>query len=277
MRSPRVWLITGAATGFGRLLTELVLENGEIAIATARKLEALQDLHGKYSSDQLLLLKCDVTKKEDVPSVFKDAIAKFGRVDVVLNNAGTAVLAEVEVQEQEDTARWMFEVNFWGAGRVAAESVRVFRDENPAGAGGLLLNVSSGLGQFGWAAGGYYTASKHALEGLVESLTSLIELGPFNTRMGKYSATPSFPIHPAYNNPESITYQAHQMIGKGSPLQGDATKAAKRIYELSQLDEVPLYFPLSSLVVYGLQEKMKTVSESIVKFASWSEGLEIEA
>ncbi|KAJ8488248.1 hypothetical protein ONZ45_g14016 [Pleurotus djamor] len=305
MSSPRVWLITGASTGFGRLTTELVLEKGEIAVATARKLDTLQDLAAKYPSSQLLLVKVDVTKKEDVTAAFKAAVDKFGRVDVVFNNAGVALLAEVEVQEQEEQARWLFEVNFWGAGRVAAEAVRVFRDVNPAGEGGILLNVSSGLGQVGWVGGGYYAASKHALEGLTESLVmeldpkwnikvkltyrdivphhsssfqvSLLELGAFNTRMGKYDqTTPTFPIHPAYNNPESLTYQAHQMVGKGSPLQGDTAKAVKRIYELSLLEDIPLYFPLSKMVLFGFQAKNKAVAESIERFASWSENLEID-
>ncbi|KAJ8509372.1 hypothetical protein ONZ45_g8448 [Pleurotus djamor] len=285
----RVWFITGASTGFGRLTTEFVLEKGEIAVATARNLESLQDLLGRYPSDRLLVLKCDVTKKDDIMSAFEDAVKKFGRVDVVFNNAGLALLAEVEVQEQEGAARALFEVNFWGAGRVAAEAVRVFRDINPRGEGGLLLNVSSALGQVGLPGAGFYAASKHALEGLTESLVaeldpawnikvSLIQLGAFNTRMGTYDeALPHFPLHPAYHNPGLLAYQMHQRVGKGSPYQGDTAKAVMKVYELSQLDEIPLYFPLGKKVVDLFHAKNMVMEESIRKFAGWSENLEIDA
>ncbi|KAJ8507581.1 hypothetical protein ONZ45_g10064 [Pleurotus djamor] len=291
MSSPRVWLLTGASTGFGRLTTELVLQKGEIAVATARKPETLQDLAAKYGADKLLVLPCDVTKKEDVTAVFKAAVEKFGRVDVVYNNAGVGVFGEVELQEQEEAARWLFEVNFWGAGRVAAEAVRVFRDLNPPEKkGGLLLNVSSGLGQFGWAGLGYYAASKHALEGLTESLVmeldpkwnikvSLLELAAFDTRMGRLSGGTSFPILPAYNTPDSLVYQAHQLINQGTPSKGDTAKAVKKIYDLTKLnlDEIPLYFPLGKMTIEGIQGKIKSVGDVVAKFESWSEGLELEA
>ena len=156
--------VTGASTGFGRVLTEIVLEKGDIAIATARRPEALSDLSAEYPADRLLVLKLDVSKPQEIVDAFTTAKEKFGRIDVVANNAAYCTLGEVEAVADVD-ARSLFETNFWGAANVSREAVKFFREVNPAGVGGRLLQFSSVSGLQGLAAVAYYTASKFGMSG----------------------------------------------------------------------------------------------------------------
>jgi NAD(P)-dependent dehydrogenase (short-subunit alcohol dehydrogenase family) len=133
-----------------------VLAQGEIAVATLRYPADLEDL-AVTNPDHLLVLKCDVTKLDEVLSAFSAAIERFGRVDVVFNGAGYAIVGEIEATP-EDAARALFDVNFWGAVAVSKEAVRVFRDVNPPRIGGRLLNVSSGVGFCGGPIVGMYAA-----------------------------------------------------------------------------------------------------------------------
>lgn len=140
-------------------MTKTVLDNGDIAIATLRKPSVLNNLKTKYPSDKLHILKLDVVNEDDIIAAFKYAEERLGRIDIVFNNAGHGILAEIE-GTCHDVARKMFDVNFWGAMNVSRESVRFFREVNKP-QGGRLWNVSSLAGIHPFAALGYYSASKH--------------------------------------------------------------------------------------------------------------------
>lgn len=126
-------------------------------VATARTPSALSALRDAHSADKLLVLKCDVTTSQDINYIFQRTIEQFGRCDVVFNNAGYGVIAEVE-GTPEDVARAMFDVNFWAAAAVSTEAIRVFRDVNPNRAGGRLLTNTSMSGLIGIPSFGYYAA-----------------------------------------------------------------------------------------------------------------------
>ena len=159
--STHALLVTGTSTGIGRALAEIALERGEIVIATARSPASLQDLTQKYPSTRLLVLPLDITEPEQVRAVFSRGKEVFGRIDVVVNNAGRTALGEVELMD-EAAGRDVLETNFWGTLRVTREAVRFFRDENPVGLGGKLLQMSSFIGLTGSGASGagFYVASK---------------------------------------------------------------------------------------------------------------------
>jgi len=140
-------------------MTKTVLDNGDIAIATLRKPSALDDLKAKYPSDKLHILKLDVVNEDDITAAFKYAEEELGHIDIVFNNAGCSLLAEVEGTSHE-VARKMFDVNFWGAMDISKETVRFFREVNKP-QGGRLWNVSSLAGILPIATVGYYSASKH--------------------------------------------------------------------------------------------------------------------
>lgn len=191
--------VTGTSTGLGRAFTEFLLDQGEIVIATARRPSTLDELVQKYSPDRLLVLKLDITNPEEVSTAFVQAKQAFGRIDVVVNNAGTSIaLGEVESQDEE-VGRTVIETNFWGTLRVTKEAIKFFRESNPPGVGGRLLQISSYFGVVGGPGPGYYVASKFgecvkmltstcseqhvhedtlipALEGITESLAA--ELDP---------------------------------------------------------------------------------------------------
>ncbi|KAG9220046.1 hypothetical protein CCMSSC00406_0007906 [Pleurotus cornucopiae] len=288
--APRVWLITGASSGFGRAMTDLVLREGETVVATARSPHTLDDLITTHSANQLLVLKCDVTIPEDILSAFRGAYDKFGRCDVVFNNAGCALVAEWENADQDELAKNVFDVNFWGAARVSREAVRVFRDLNPAGEGGLLLTSGSLTGQLDSPGAAIYSASKHALDGLTAALAKeidpkwnikicIIEPSMFKTRIFEKGGLPVFPPHPAYENPDLPTQKLRRGVAALAGPFGDPRKGVERIYQLSKLErsEIPLRLPFGKPAVPGILKHYENVTQEIQKFESLSEGLETDA
>lgn len=150
--------VTGTSSGIGRTTTEYLLKQGDIVVATLRKPEVLAELQRQYPADKLLVLKLDVSKPEDVSNAFVKAKEAFGRIDVVFNNAGYGILAEVEAGD-EGVARSMFDTNFWGAITVSKEAVKFFRDINEPSGGRLIVNSSYAAMQSN-ALFSFYSASK---------------------------------------------------------------------------------------------------------------------
>ncbi|KAK7690665.1 hypothetical protein QCA50_005764 [Cerrena zonata] len=280
MSNPRIWLITGASSGLGREMAELVLKKGEIAVATARKPETLDDLEAAYPASQLLVLKLDVTKLEDIKAAFIQIQQVFGRLDVVFNNAGYTMAGEVEATPEGD-ARALFDTNFWGAVNVAREAVSFFREVNKP-SGGLLLNVSSMLGIYSAPCAGFYTASKHALEGLMEAFAgeldpdwnikiSNLELGYFRTEIMKKLSTVY--AHPAYTKPTLPTVAARTILLGDLPGGSAPAEGVQRIFDLSLLPDIPLHFALGKDAVGAIKAHVENLGRDATKFESWSEGL----
>lgn len=155
--------VTGSSSGLGKCLVEYVLDKGHIVVATLRKPEDLSDLKAKYPSEQLLILKLDVSKSDDVIAAFDAVKQVFGRLDVVVNNAGYGIIGEIE-NTTEDAARTMFDVNFWGAVNISKTAVKFFRDTNKPGVGGRLINVTSMAGIHPFPVTGLYSASKQGTD-----------------------------------------------------------------------------------------------------------------
>ncbi|KAG0696448.1 hypothetical protein DFH29DRAFT_951016 [Suillus ampliporus] len=280
MADTKVWFITGASSGFGRSMTELLLNKGDKVIATLRNPDALADLSAQFPFSQLLVIQLDVTKSEGVAAAFARAKEAFGRIDVVFNNAGQCVIGEMESVSEEE-ARQMFEVNFWGAMYVSKEAVKFFREVNQP-IGGRLLQVSSRLGLVGGPASAFYSASKFALEGLSESLAkeldpawnikvTIIEPGPFRTKIFQENKRVASQ-HPAYANPALLSSQFRQFFASDK-IDGDADKAVVAIEKLTHLDDVPMRLPLHRRVIISAREKVKSLTEDANKFETWSEDL----
>lgn len=181
----RTWFITGASTGFGRLLAEEVLKAGGKVIATARDRDKVADLEAKYPQTARALA-LDVTDAGQVDSAVTQAFAQFGRVDVLVNNAGYGVAGAIEEVSQAEFMP-MFETNVFGLLRVTRAFLPHLRKQRS----GHILNLSSIGGVVAGPGIGFYNATKFAVEGISEALAAelaplgirvtIIEPGPFRT------------------------------------------------------------------------------------------------
>ncbi|KAI6027326.1 hypothetical protein BKA83DRAFT_4227460 [Pisolithus microcarpus] len=278
---PKVWFITGCSSGFGLATTELALQRGEKVVATLRKPAVLADLASKYP-ETLLLLKLDVTQPEEVKLAFAAARDKFGRIDVVLSNAGYGILSEIE-GTSEKNARSLLETNFWGASYVCIEAVRSFREENQP-AGGRLIQVSSVSGVVSSPGSAWYCASKFAIEGLAEALATevspdwnikvtIVEPGPFRTNCPTTNMVTE-PVHPAYNDPTLPSRGFRNMMSNpDAKFDGDPIKFAEAMYKLVYLEDPPLRLPLHHVTVEAFRKKGRHLIDAADAWASWSEDM----
>jgi NAD(P)-dependent dehydrogenase (short-subunit alcohol dehydrogenase family) len=180
-----VWFITGCSTGFGRELVKLVLGRGWNAVVTARNTDQVKDLVDGFENTSLVLA-LDVTNKIQVADAVSKAEATFGKIDVLVNNAGYGYFSSIE-EGEEEKIRNQFETNFFGLVNVIQAVLPGMRSKKS----GHIVNFSSIGGLMGFAATGYYHATKFAVEGLSESLSLevaplgikvlLVEPGPFRT------------------------------------------------------------------------------------------------
>jgi len=171
----RVWLITGTSTGFGRGLTERLLAQGERVIATARQGEQIQDFAENYP-EHSLVLPLDVTRAEDAAQVVEQGVARFGHIDVLVNNAGYGYFASQEEGDLGQVER-MFAVNVFGLIRTTQAVLPTMRAQKS----GLIVNLSSIAGKIPLAASGFYNATKFSVEALSEAL--FYEVAPFGIRV----------------------------------------------------------------------------------------------
>ncbi|CAL1712892.1 unnamed protein product [Somion occarium] len=284
MSNPRVWFITGASSGFGREMTELVLKKGEIAVATARKPETLDYLKAKYPQSQLLTLKLDVSKAQEIKEAFAKVKKVFGRLDVVFNNAAWGVMGEVE-GTPEDVARTMFDTDFWGASNVSLEAVKFFREVNKP-VGGRLIVTSSEAGLHAIPGIGFYAASKHALEGVTKALAqelnpewnikvTILEPGGFRTK-GVPKLVDLTYKHPAYTKSTLPSVAMVAYLSNGEPQGADTSKAVQRIHDLSVEPEPSLRFPLGKDSVEMARGEAESILKDAARYESWSEGLEFD-
>ncbi|KAI6027324.1 hypothetical protein BKA83DRAFT_4227433 [Pisolithus microcarpus] len=276
---PKIWFITGCSSGFGLATTELALQRGEKVVATLRKPAVLANLASKYP-ETLLLLKLDVTQPEEVKSAFVAARERFGRIDVVLSNAGYGIISEIE-GTSEKNARGLFETNFWGASYVCREAVRFFREENQP-AGGRLIQVSSVSGVASSPGSAWYCASKFAIEGLVEAFATevspkwnikvtIVEPGPFRTNCPTTNMVTE-PVHPAYNDSALPSSQLRNVMSNpDAAFDGDPIKLAEAMYKLVYLEDPPLRLPLHHVTVEAFREKGRHLIDTADAWASWSE------
>ena len=234
----KTWFITGTSRGFGREWTEAALERGDRVAATARDTSTLDDLRAAYG-DALLSLALDVTDRKAAFGAVAEAYEHFGRLDIVVNNAGYGHFGMVEeISEQE--ARAQLETNLFGALWVTQAALPFLREQRS----GHIVQVSSIGGISAFPNVGIYHASKWALEGISQALAqevnefgihvTLVEPGGFATDWGGPSAKHSEP-NPAYDE-----LRARQQQWRASNVPGDPAASAKAIMRVIDADPPPL-------------------------------------
>ncbi|WP_329081859.1 SDR family NAD(P)-dependent oxidoreductase [Streptosporangium sp. NBC_01469] len=198
MANARVWLITGASRGLGRAFAEAALADGDRVVAAARNVEPLEELTEKYP-DRLVPLPLDVTDRQGVFDGVERAVAAFGRLDVVVNNAGVLLYGMVE-EATEEQIRAHMDVNFFGAVWVAQAVLPHLRAQG----GGRLLQVTSMGSGGGMATVGFYGAGKAALDSVSEALAmevegfgvkvTIVQMGGYNTGLFTAGTTNTEPL-----------------------------------------------------------------------------------
>jgi NAD(P)-dependent dehydrogenase (short-subunit alcohol dehydrogenase family) len=220
-RAIKVWFITGTSSGFGLEVTKSVLARGDIVVATALDPVVHSDLQAKYK-DKILPLRLDVTKRSEVEAGVREAIKNFGRIDIVLNNAGVGYWGAIE-EISEAELRRQFEVNFFGSFHVIQAALPVLQKQG----GGHIIQISSIAGQAAFPLTGAYSSSKWAVEAMSETVAietakfgikvSIIEPGPFKTnffRSIKYAENVMEKYRPNYNPNNQNKVDEKKITGK---------------------------------------------------------------
>ena len=237
-----VWLISGCSTGFGRELAKLVLARGWRAVITARDPAQVQDIAAGHA-DRALVLPLDVNRHDQVEAAVNGARDRFGRIDVLVNNAGYGYLAAIE-EGEDDAVRAMFETNVFGLVDLTKAVLPGMRAQGS----GLIVNVSSIGGLASFAATGYYHATKYAVEGLSESLAQevkplgigvlIVEPGPFRTNWAGPSIKQSATRIAAYDT--TAGERRKQTAARSGNQVGDPVRAAQAIIDAALSDKPPL-------------------------------------
>jgi NAD(P)-dependent dehydrogenase (short-subunit alcohol dehydrogenase family) len=174
--SQQTWFITGSSRGLGRALAQAALDAGDNVVATARRPGQLADLTERYG-DRVLPVALDVTDASAVQAAIRSGVQRFGRLDIVVNNAGYANLAPIETGDEQDF-RTQFETNFWGVYNVSRAVIPQLRAQG----GGIVVQFSSVGGRVGGSPGiASYQAAKFAVDGFSRVLA--VETAPFGVHV----------------------------------------------------------------------------------------------
>jgi len=247
----QIWFVTGSSRGFGRALVQAALDAGDCVVATARKPEQLSDLVETHP-ERVLAVPLDVTDPAAVRAGLEAGIQRFGRLDVVVNNAGFANLAPVETGGEADF-RAQFETNFWGVYHVSTTAIPLLRQQG----GGLIVQFSSVGGRVGGSPGiASYQAAKFAVDGFTRALA--VETAPFNIRTMVVEpsgfatdwAGSSMTIHDIPADYDA-TIGAMQRWVRANPAgpAGDPARAAEIIVRVVQRGAVPSHLLLGATAV----------------------------
>ena len=263
--SNKIWFITGASRGFGRIWTEAALNRGDQVAATARKVEDLADLKDRFG-DAVLPLALDVTDAEQVKQVVQQAHTHFGRLDVVMNNAGYSLVSTVEEASEADV-RAQFDTNYFGTLRVIQAALPLLRQQGS----GHIVGVSSSLGLVALPLIGFYCTTKWAFEALHESLAqeikpfgikvTLVEPGAYATDFGSPASLKISPGMDAYAALRKGVF-AHLSTAE----RGDPQATPEALFKIVDAEEPPLRFFLGNT---GLPMVRATYANRIATWEAW--------
>lgn len=262
----QIWFITGVGRGLGRGIAESALDAGRTVVGTVRRGDDAADLADKYGS-RFLRLTADVTSRPAVEAAVTAAVATFGRIDVLVNNAGYTLVAGVE-DATDDQIRQQIETNFFGTVTVTRCVLPAMRRQ----AGGRIIMVSSVAGASAAPGMGYYAASKHAVEGFAESLSkevagfgikvTMVQPGLFRTdTLG--SSMQAAPPSDAYQ--ESVGALMGALSGLSGAQPGDPRRLGDALLKLVEAENPPLRVPIdpgaSGSVRGRLEQQMAELEE----------------
>lgn len=258
-KKQRTWFITGCSTGFGRELALELLERGEQVVATARKPETISDIV-RMAPERALALQLDVTQRDRMAAAVDAARTRFGRIDVLVNNAGWVLVGGME-EAADSEIRALFDTNFFGAVAMTQAVLPLMRQQRS----GHVINISSMGGISGGLGMAYYGATKFALTAISESLAqegrplgikvTIVEPGGHRTRavtQARFAAN-------AIDEYALIAEHRRRMAASAGHEPGDARLAARAIVAAADAEEPPLHLPLGADALARLNSKLDLV------------------
>ncbi len=274
MSEKKVWFITGCSTGFGRELAKHLLQNDHRVVVTARDTGKVQDLV-ELNSENALAVALDVTNKQQVKDSVAAAVERFGRIDVLVNNAGFGYFGAIEESEEAEV-RSMFETNFWGLAEMTRAVLPVLREQKS----GFVVNVSSIGGFVGFPGIGYYNATKFAVNGFSEALKKeieplgikviLVQPSGFRTDWAGRSANDATSKISAYAETAGANQSAIRGFSGNQP--GDPVRAARAIVTAVESDNPPFNLLLGKAALKNARLKLDDLKNDFDTWAETSEG-----
>lgn len=265
-----VWFITGCSTGFGRELAKLVLDRGWNAVVTARDKQRVADLV-KGREANALAVSLDVTDARQVAAATSAATDKFGRIDVLVNNAGYGYQASVE-EGDESEIRAQFDANVFGLFAMTRAVLPTMRRQRS----GHVINITSVAGFIGFAGSGYYSASKHAVEGWSDALAkeieplglhvTCVEPGPFRTDWAGRSLKQTSSTIGDYA--ETVGARLKGTSDGSGKQAGDPRRAGEMMIEITQVDNPPHQLVLGAWGVDAVDKRLASIRK---EFDAWRE------
>lgn len=266
----KIWFITGSSRGLGRALTEAVLRHGDRVAASARSPESLAELTAEYG-DGVLPLRLNVTDAAEASAAIDAAVKAFGRIDVLVNNAGYGYVGAFEEQSAE-AFRAQIDTNFWGVVNVTRAALPVFRAQRA----GHIIQISSIGGRMAFPGSSGYHAAKFAVEGFRETLAlevaplgihvTIIEPGGFRTDYAGASMSYADPI--ADYAPVLADMRNFMQTHAAEAIPGDPNKAAEVMIGVTEMEKPPLRLPLGNDAALLLRRSYET---SLAELKRWEE------
>jgi len=263
----KIWLITGVSSGLGKALAKSAIEKGDFVIGTFRRQSQVEEFNKKNTTNaQGILL--DITNAKNIENGINSVISEYGKIDVLVNNAGTGFVGAVEEASLEEV-RGIFEANFFGTLKVTQTVLSFMRKQKK----GHIVQISSHGGIKAFAGFGIYNASKFALEGFSEAMAqevaplgikvSIVEPGPFRTNFAGKGLIEAVKAIDDY----SATAGAFRTKLKGvdGKQEGDPVKAAKAIIEQVYSENPTLRLPLGKLALTTIGMKLDSVKSDLEK------------
>ena len=270
----KVWFITGCSTGFGRYLAIEALAKGYQVVVAARNTNDVQDIVANYPTTSLVV-KLDVTIGDQIQSSVQAAITKFGKIDVLVNNAGIGYFGAIEESEEAEVRR-MFEINVFGLAHMTQAVLPHMRKQKS----GHILNIASIGGLRAFPGVGFYNATKFAVDGLSESLSkevaplgikvTIVAPSGFRTDWAGRSANDSKIVIEDYAT--TAGKNKGDIRGYSGNQPGDPVRAAKAMIKVVEAENPPLRLLLGVAALKGARLKLDELKQDFDTWAEVSEG-----
>jgi short-subunit dehydrogenase len=269
----KIWFITGISSGLGKALAEAVIKSGDFVIGTFRNQVQVDDFNSKYKNNALALT-LDITKSNEIEGIGEVVKSKFGKIDVLVNNAGFGLAGAIEETSLAEI-REVFEANFFGTLQITQAFLPLFRQQKS----GRIIQVSSHGGFKAFPGFGIYNASKFAVEGFSEALAAevsplgikltIVEPGPFRTNFASASFRQATTVIEEYNTTAgAFRVKMKQVDGKQ---EGDPIKAAQAIIDITRIENPPLRLPLGKIAIASINAKLESVRKDLADYTDIAE------